>query len=127
MPQRASTWSRCGSLVCTVTWAAATARQLADITLWWMKDAATTCGLLLDNVADGIDSSWVDGRLHHSDKGFWRVLPPYIRPIGQVDPKHESAASTAVARLDSKTYSPDNLETYLKSVGKKVTDIKTRD
>jgi uncharacterized protein (DUF2235 family) len=99
-------------------------RQLADITLWWMKDAATSCGLLLERVDDGIDPAWVDGRLHHSDKGLWRVLPPYVRPIGQVDPKHEAAASTAVDRLDSRTYSPANLEKYLRSSGKKVTEIK---
>jgi uncharacterized protein (DUF2235 family) len=75
-------------------------RELAAITLWWMKDKAASCGLAFGHLDDGIDHSWVTGREHHSDKGFWRFLPPYIRPIGKVDPQHEVAASTAVDRLD---------------------------
>jgi uncharacterized protein (DUF2235 family) len=92
-------------------------RELADITLWWMKDRAVSCGLVFDHVDAGIDSTWVTGPLHHSDKGAWRVLKPYVRPIGEVDPKHEYAASTAVERLDVKDYSPANLGTFLKQTG----------
>jgi uncharacterized protein (DUF2235 family) len=101
-------------------------RQLADITLWWMKDRAASSGLAFQHLDDGIDPSWVTGREHHSDKGFWRVLPSYTRPIGKVDPEHEVAASTAVQRLEMDSYSPSNLEKFLASTrGKKVADIKT--
>jgi hypothetical protein len=88
-------------------------RELADITLWWIKERAASCGLSFGVLADGIDTSWITGRLHHSDTGLWRLLPPYIRPIGQTDPKHECAASTAVDRLEMRTYAPSNLKTFL--------------
>ena len=88
-------------------------RQLADITLWWMKDRAAACGLAFNHLDEGIDPSWVTGQLHHSDTGFWRLMKPYIRPIGQVDPRHEYAASTAVERLAMERYSPANLKEFL--------------
>ena len=93
-------------------------RELADITLWWMKDHAASCGLAFDHLDDGIDPSWATGTIHHSDKGPWRLMRPYIRPIGKVDPEHEVAASTAVERLEMATYSPSNLEDFLAATGK---------
>ena len=101
-------------------------RQLADITLWWLTDRAASCGLAFDDLAAGIDPSWVTGLLHHSDTGPWRLLPPYIRPIGQTDPQHEYAASTAVERLEMLTYAPPNLEQFLAATkGSMVAPIET--
>lgn len=101
-------------------------RQLADITLWWLKDRATSSGLAFRDLAGGIEPGWVTGTLHDSRKGFWRALPPYIRPIGEVDPQHEVAASTAVDRLHTKTYSPPNLTKFLDAThGKLVAPIET--
>jgi hypothetical protein len=54
------------------------------------------------------------GRLHESRTAFYRLLPPLHRPIGQKDPVHEYAASTAVQRREKDSqYAPPGLVAYL--------------
>jgi uncharacterized protein (DUF2235 family) len=87
--------------------------ELADIALHWMRDRASSCGLEFLNPEPPLDPRWAYGRLHESDKGIYRLLRPYHRPIGTTDPAHEFVASTAVERHDRGGYSPPGLVTYL--------------
>jgi uncharacterized protein (DUF2235 family) len=99
--------------------------SLADVPLLWLAARAQTCGLSLR--PDGFPAPppatpydvVVDpdpmGPLHESRKAFYRLLPPYDRPIGDADPAHEYAASTAILRTtEDSGYRPPGLSSYLK-------------
>jgi len=92
--------------------------ELADIALWWLTDRARSCGLAFKNDAEDLDPSWAVGPIHESRNGFYRVLPPYSRPIGTVDPEHEFVASTAVERHGKGGYEPTGLTTYLRGAAR---------
>lgn len=50
----------------------------------------------------------------NSRKRFYRLIPPYVRPIGTTDPTRESIASTAIELHERKpVYAPENLVAYL--------------
>jgi uncharacterized protein (DUF2235 family) len=100
--------------------------SLADIALLWMADRARSCGLTFrpnpfpaEAPAGAADEVVVVrpnamGDLHESRKAFYRLLPPYERPIGEKDPVHEYASSTAVQRREKEPqYAPPRLVTYL--------------
>ncbi|MGN6608982.1 MAG: DUF2235 domain-containing protein [Jatrophihabitans sp.] len=87
--------------------------QLADITWHWMTDRARAAGLALREAHRPLDPSWANGPLHNSRTGIYKIVPPYVRPIGIVDPVHESLASTAAGREASDGWSPANVERYL--------------
>jgi uncharacterized protein (DUF2235 family) len=99
---------------------------LADISLLWMAGRAQSCGLTFQPnpfppmVAAGATDEAVVvrpnamGQLHESRKTFYRLLPPLERPIGEKDPVHENAASTAVQRREKDPhYTPPGLVAYL--------------
>jgi len=91
--------------------------QLSDIALLWMVDRAKSCGLSFDPKAFTrlpSDQSEDDGTVlsrtavtldpylkpHDSRKRVYRLIPPYIRPIGETDPSHEYVASSAEMSYD---------------------------
>ncbi|MGC2653670.1 MAG: DUF2235 domain-containing protein [Mycobacterium sp.] len=109
--------------------------ELSDITLLWMANRAHKCGLAFnsnafpaspvtcagpssdDNVPayTGVDPDPL-APPHESRKGFYRLIPPYVRQLGVTDEIHEYAASTAVAQHEERTaYAPPGLTTYLNS------------
>ena len=99
---------------------------LADLALLWMADRARSCGLGLRSdafptvapagatnevVVVGPDAM---GELHDSRTAFYRLVPPFVRPIGEKDPVHEYAASTAAERHNKDPhYAPPGLVAYL--------------
>jgi uncharacterized protein (DUF2235 family) len=99
---------------------------LADIALLWMADRARSCGLGFQSdafpsvapagatnevVVVGPDAM---GELHDSRTALYRLVPPFVRPIGEKDPAHEYAASTAVVRQNKDSrYAPPGLVAYL--------------
>lgn len=87
--------------------------QLANITWHWMTDRARAAGLGLSAARTPLDSAWGMGALHNSRTGFYKIVPPYSRPIGAADPVHEFLSSTAAARNGQNGWEPDNVETYL--------------
>ena len=112
---------------------------LADIALLWMVDRARSCGLVFrqdafvrpedggPRVFDGrtfpVDPDPL-GKLHDSRRTFYRLLRPYVRPIGKEDPGSESVASSAVRRRDAlaKQYAPRGLVAYLRG-SHRVTEV----
>lgn len=107
---------------------------LSDITLPWMVRHAQEYGLAFDPEAFGYRESAdvpppdltttmaVRTSVHpdpqqlpnNSRTGFYRLIPPYIRPIGCTDPDRESIASTAVDLHNQRpVYAPDNLIAYV--------------
>jgi uncharacterized protein (DUF2235 family) len=104
--------------------------ELADITLLWMVERARSCGLVFRDdayvrpadggprVFDGrtfpVDPT-PSGKLHDSRTLFFRLLRPYVRPIGSTDPGSESVASSAVRRHEElgTKYAPRGLVAYL--------------
>jgi hypothetical protein len=106
---------------------------LAEIPLLWMADRARGCGLAFEPDAfaradsgDAEDLRHVGrrvapdphGRLHESRFGPYRLLPPYVRGIGEADGDHEYAASPAIARQGTAGYAPPNLADYLRDGAK---------
>jgi uncharacterized protein (DUF2235 family) len=89
-------------------------RELAEITLRWLVSRARSCGLAFDDSEFDTNALDLMGELHDSRTLFYKLLPPFVRPIGAKDPNHESAASSATERhkTDS-TYSPLGLVAYL--------------
>jgi uncharacterized protein (DUF2235 family) len=99
---------------------------LADIALLWIADRARSCGLgsrpdafpsvvpagaTNEVVVVGPDAM---GELHESRTAFYRLLRPFVRPIGNKDQVHEYAASTAVQRrAKDPRYTPPGLVAYL--------------
>lgn len=107
---------------------------LSDITLPWMVQRAQECGLFFDPDAfsyresadvpppDPTATMAVRTSVHpnplqppeNSRTRFYRLIPPYIRPIGTTDPTRESIASTAIELHERKPgYAPENLVAYL--------------
>lgn len=85
-------------------------RGLADITLWWLTERARHCGLAM---RDDPARDHALAPLHDSRTALFRLLPPYQRRLGIVDPTHESVASTAIIRHRAGNYAPPGLVTYL--------------
>lgn len=100
--------------------------SLSDIALLWMIDCCESCGLAFrPNTFQGAAHSGTGGftvvaapdeggPIQESRTGFWRLLPPYLRPIGVRDPAHERVAETAMNRHQNyPNYRPPNLAKYL--------------
>jgi len=87
---------------------------LSDIALHWMIDRAGSCGLAVGKIPLAPDPK---GPQHETRTKWYKLLPPYVRPIGakDKDASHESAASTAVERHKAAdlAYSPRGLVAYL--------------
>ncbi len=108
---------------------------LSDITLPWMVRRAQDYGLYFEPEAfgyrecayaptpDPTATTAVRTSVHpnplqlpeNSRTFFYRLIPPYVRPIGATDPKHEAIASTAVELHERKPdyYEPKNLVAYI--------------
>jgi uncharacterized protein (DUF2235 family) len=104
--------------------------RLADIAWWWLAEQARSHGLALDDrpvALDGNgDDDGVQGAIHESRNAFYRLLPPYTRPVGATDLVSEYAASTAVDRLDGGDYAPPGLTAYLDRPGHQVMPLGRR-
>jgi uncharacterized protein (DUF2235 family) len=112
---------------------------LSDIALTWMVDRATTNGLEFTPgaitpapgpiVLSSISNARVDPQpladLHESHTKFYRLLRPAVRGIGQTDPGHEYAGSTAVERRDATEYkyAPSGLVDYLNTNDAQIIDV----
>ena len=88
-------------------------RQLADITLAWMIQKASECGLAFTGTPDAIPASDVAGTLHDSRTGIYKLTRPAHRTLGATDAQHEAVSSTAVARHEHGDYAPTCLTSYL--------------
>jgi uncharacterized protein (DUF2235 family) len=100
---------------------------LADVTLGWMVARAKAHGLGVDDTAlaagpfagtddagAGVPAPNPMGAQHETRTGFYKLLPPYVRPIDREPAKCEWVSSSAVARHDAMpSYRPKNLDTYL--------------
>ena len=112
---------------------------LSDIALTWMVDRAATNGLEFHPgtitptpgsiVLSSTSNARVDpqpmGDLHNSRTKLYRLLRPVIRGIGQKDPTHEYAGSTAVERRDASecNYAPNGLIDYLGTPDPQIIDV----
>jgi len=98
--------------------------QLADLTLRWLAGRARSQGLEFDDTFDVDVEEATFGPLHESLRGFYRLFGSYPRPIGAASSAGESAASTAVERLNaSSAYRVPTLESYLRQPDARVTDV----
>jgi uncharacterized protein (DUF2235 family) len=95
--------------------------QLADITWHWMTARARAAGLGLADPPTPLDAAWALGPVHNSRTAFYRLVPPYSRPIGVADPAHEYLSSTAAARFGKDGWAPVNVAAYL--AGTQVMDV----
>jgi uncharacterized protein (DUF2235 family) len=92
---------------------------LSDVALLWMTDAASQCGLTVDEDyfrtqvhADPL------GELRDSRTGFYRLFREYVRPVSNagVAPAHETIHPTVQKRLArDPLYRPPNLRRELNS------------
>ncbi|CAM4459345.1 hypothetical protein MB901379_02724 [Mycobacterium basiliense] len=108
--------------------------ELSDIALLWMVDRARSCGLAFDHDAflclpsrdaqapPGATSVTARtavypdplGPLHESRTGVYRLIKPFVRPLGTTDASHEYVASSAgERRAHLPTSAPANLVAYL--------------
>lgn len=91
---------------------------LSDITLKWMLERASACGLAIDwehpRMIDNPDN--YAGELRNSKTGLYFITKSYIRPIRKVMQANESVCETAITRhRDVKLgYNPKNLVNYLR-------------
>lgn len=113
--------------------------SLADVALMWMVEKAESCGLAFRPGAFATATAGSEGSAatavfvvgpnalgprHESRTKFYRLVRPFIRPIGAAEPRHESVASSVVQRWDDDDgYRPTNLATYLDGSGSRVTDV----
>jgi uncharacterized protein (DUF2235 family) len=95
---------------------------LSDITLQWMVNKASACGLTIDEEAlQKTANPKPDplGKLYNSQTIWYKLagLGDYIRPIG--NNAQEFVASTAVERMNlgPTEYRPSNVEAFLKRGG----------
>ncbi len=100
---------------------------LADVTLLWMVQRAREFGLAFADDAFTAAGGWGApgsplpavgpdplGQLHEARTRFYRLVPPFVRRIGEKDPAHEYVASTAVERRERNPgYDPPGLRDYL--------------
>ncbi len=91
------------------------ATGLSDIALRWMMQRARECGLAL-GPGQGEESPDAMGELHDSRTSLYRLIPPYHRPIGVLNPASEFVSSTAVQRYgQDPAYRPPGLTAYLQT------------
>jgi len=87
---------------------------LSDITLRWMVDRARSYGLELRQDAFSTTCPDALGKIQESRKGVYRLLPPFVRPMGQKDHGHESVGSSVLERQKKDpAYAPPGLMTFL--------------
>ncbi|NIH80082.1 DUF2235 domain-containing protein [Amycolatopsis viridis] len=90
-------------------------RALADISLQWMVERARAHGLVFEPGAfAGADPDPL-GPAHDSRTGFYRLMRPYVRPLGAT--AFEYAASSAVERQAMVAGYAPNLGAYLAEGG----------
>lgn len=98
--------------------------DLADIALLWMVERARRCGLAVQDPPD--TDPRIDGRMHDSYTDLYVLTQPSERQLGEVDPTHEYAASSAVARQDrDPSYAP-NLRRYRDSTASQEQPVQAR-
>jgi hypothetical protein len=90
---------------------------LSDVALLWMVDRAASCGLAFNNGTFRPNPPAAPdpkGQQHETRTRFYKLVPPYVRPIGAKDAAHESVASSAVERHKADPgYAPRGLVAYL--------------
>jgi uncharacterized protein (DUF2235 family) len=99
---------------------------LADVSLAWMAAHAQDYGLALREDAFTVAGGWGTagshlpavgpdalGPIHESRNGMYKLIKPFVRPIGQTDPQHEYLASSAIRRHKQLDYAPPGLLAHL--------------
>ncbi|MEI7524224.1 MAG: DUF2235 domain-containing protein [Mariniphaga sp.] len=89
---------------------------LSDLTLGWMLEKAQSCLLKFDPIPINPDPM---AAKHESYTSFYKLQPPFYRPIGVKDPKkgptNESVHPSVIERYKTDpSFRPDNLVKYLK-------------
>lgn len=97
-----------------------TERELSDVALQWMAERAHGCGLEL--LASGLPAPPGSGplaldparaRVGDSRRGFYRLIPPYHRPIGAHPASNESVDDSVRALFRARNdYRPPRLVRY---------------
>jgi len=95
---------------------------LSDIAFLWIKNKAEGCGLAFneDYVEANIHPD-VRGVLRDSKTGIYRLIPDYLRPIGEVRTGAEAVHRSVVERMELRlrpAYRPLSLDKYLKAGGR---------
>jgi uncharacterized protein (DUF2235 family) len=88
---------------------------LSDITLLWMIEKAISTGLSIKQPTN-LSPNYC-GTLHNSRTGFYKLTPPYYRPIDLANPiSNEALSPSATERMNDKNcdYKPENKITALK-------------
>jgi uncharacterized protein (DUF2235 family) len=113
---------------------------LSDVTLRWMAGHAVEAGLALlpDSPLSPLSPPGAGGSsprigdvapdplgpVHDTMTWAYRLLVPFVRPIGTTDPAAEAVAETVVARGEHDVgYHPENLATYLDRPDHRVEDV----
>ncbi len=99
---------------------------LADLSLVWMAARAEEYGLALRADAFTPAGGWGTpgsslpavepdelGPIHESRNRLYRLIPPYVRPIGRIDGRNEHVAASARRRHEKLDYAPANLVDHL--------------
>ncbi len=112
--------------------------SLADIPLLWIVERARDYGLAFKADAFATAGGWgvpgsnlpaVEpdrlGPMHESREFLYRLVPAYVRRLGETDPEHEFVSSSVITRLDKEPgYKPPGLCGYLTGARKaKVMDV----
>jgi uncharacterized protein (DUF2235 family) len=96
---------------------------LSDITLRWMVSQAAGCGLRFNDAEPAVTPDPL-AKAGHSRKSFYKLIPAFKRTLGETDPLHEAAASSATSREDQLAeYQPANLTAYRQSPGVRIEEL----
>jgi len=91
--------------------------SLSDIALLWMKEKAEETGLAFDEkyLRSALAPDALAER-HESRTSFYRLLPAFVRPIGDWPAAREAVHESALQRFhELDAYSPRNLARYIDS------------
>lgn len=83
---------------------------LSDISLDWMVEKATSCGLSLNKIPS--TANYMEMPVN-SWKGFYKIICKYYRPVKENDRGNESIHESVIERLRiDKKYRPKNLKKF---------------
>ncbi len=102
--------------------------NLSDISLLWMEEKAEDCGLIFEEeyLKEILDPDAL-GILHNSRRGIFRILPSYIRQIGEKKLTYEAVHPAAIYRYKNyePPYKPRNLIEYLQKFDHRVAKVQS--
>jgi len=93
---------------------------LANIPLHWLEEKAKQHGLEFDEAFLKHYRPWYQDDLRDSYTGKYKLMGPYVRPIGKMVNGNETVDETAIKRMEKiEEYKPKNLQEFL--------DVKTKE